>query len=171
MARATFVTGSNVGVGSLQHRGDIQNRMIASHGAQHVVDKAATMPPPSNDLYSAYLDELSEPERERVKLFADTFGIEPADAVWALMNVLGRYSDLREADAQTAKTRVLASSTAAFVPEPLLDTDQAASIIRIHPKTLQKLARRGEIRAVQIGKVWRFRASILEDWIQQKFAS
>jgi excisionase family DNA binding protein len=167
--------------------------MIASHGAQHVVDKAATMPPPSNDLYSAYLDELSEPERERVKLFADTFGIEPADAVWALMNVLGRYSDLREAvpekvkltvqgilekiqspagaDAQTAKTRVLASSTAAFVPEPLLDTDQAASIIRIHPKTLQKLARRGEIRAVQIGKVWRFRASILEDWIQQKFAS
>jgi len=24
---------------------------------------------------------------------------------------------------------------------------------------------------VQIGKVWRFRASVLEDWIQQKFAS
>jgi excisionase family DNA binding protein len=167
--------------------------MIASHGAQHVVDKAATMPPPSNDLYSAYLDELSEPERERVKLFADTFGIEPADAMWALMIVLGRYGDLHEAvpekvkltvqrilekikaragaDGQPTRTRLQASSTAAFVPEPLLDTDQAASIIRIHPKTLQKLARRGEIRAVQIGKVWRFRASVLEDWIQQKFAS
>jgi len=58
----------------------------------------------------------------------------------------------------------------AFVPEPLLDTDQAAAIMRIHPKTLQKLARRGTIRAVQIGKVWRFRASVLEDWIQQKLA-
>ena len=57
-----------------------------------------------------------------------------------------------------------------FVPEPLLDTDQAAAIMRIHPKTLQKLARRGVIRAVQIGKVWRFRASTLEDWIQQKLA-
>jgi excisionase family DNA binding protein len=45
----------------------------------------------------------------------------------------------------------------AFVPEPLLDTDQAAAIMRIHPKTLQKLARRGVIRAIQIGKVWRFR--------------
>jgi excisionase family DNA binding protein len=42
--------------------------------------------------------------------------------------------------------------------------------MRIHPKTLQKLARRRVIRAVQIGKVWRFRASALEDWIQQKLA-
>jgi excisionase family DNA binding protein len=58
----------------------------------------------------------------------------------------------------------------AFVPEPLLDSDQAASIMRIHPKTLQKLARRGVIRAIQIDKVWRFRASTLEDWIQQKLA-
>jgi excisionase family DNA binding protein len=57
-----------------------------------------------------------------------------------------------------------------FVPEPLLDSDQAAAIMRIHPKTLQKLARRGVIRAIQIGKVWRFRASVLEDWIQQKLA-
>jgi excisionase family DNA binding protein len=57
-----------------------------------------------------------------------------------------------------------------FVPEPLLDTDEAAAIIRIHPKTLQKLARRGVIRAIQIGKVWRFRASTLEEWIQEKLA-
>jgi excisionase family DNA binding protein len=57
-----------------------------------------------------------------------------------------------------------------FVPEPLLDSDQAAAIMHIHPKTLQKLARRGEIRGVQIGKVWRFRASVIENWIQQKLA-
>jgi excisionase family DNA binding protein len=62
-------------------------------------------------------------------------------------------------------------SSEAFVPEPLLDTDQAATIVRIHPKTLQKLARRGVIRAVRIGKIWRFRASVLEEWIQQKLAS
>jgi len=57
-----------------------------------------------------------------------------------------------------------------FVPEPLLDTDQAAAIMHIHPKTLQKLARRGVIRAIQIGIVWRFRASTLEEWIQEKLA-
>jgi excisionase family DNA binding protein len=58
-----------------------------------------------------------------------------------------------------------------FIPEPLLDTDQAAAIVHIHPKTLQKLARCRVIRAVQIGKIWRFRASVLEEWIQQKLAS
>jgi hypothetical protein len=46
-----------------------------------------------------------------------------------------------------------AFSTSAFAAEPLLDTDQAAAIMRIRSKTLQKMARRGEIRALQIDKV------------------
>ena len=75
------------------------------------------------------------------------------------------------ADTEPSRARLQAYSAGAFSPEPLLDSDQAAAIMRIHPKTLQKFARRGEIRALQIGKVWRFRASVLEDWIQQKFAS
>jgi excisionase family DNA binding protein len=49
--------------------------------------------------------------------------------------------------------------------EPLLDSEQAASLLRIHPKTLQKMARRGEIHGTHIGKLWRFRASDLNDWI------
>jgi hypothetical protein len=32
------------------------------------------------------------------------------------------------------------------------------------------LARSGAIRALQIGKVWRFRASVLDEWIVQKLA-
>jgi helix-turn-helix protein len=28
--------------------------------------------------------------------------------------------------------------------EPLLDSEEAAALLRIHPKTLQRLARRGE---------------------------
>jgi excisionase family DNA binding protein len=71
---------------------------------------------------------------------------------------------------ETAPVPKRARAPRTFRPEPLLDTDQAAAIIRIHPKTLQKLARRGVIRAVQIGKIWRFRASVIEDWIQQKLA-
>jgi hypothetical protein len=55
------------------------------------------MPSTSDDLYSVFLADLSEAERERVRTYADTFGIEPTDAVWALMIVLGRYSDLYEA--------------------------------------------------------------------------
>ena len=55
------------------------------------------MPPASDDLYSVFLADLSEDERERARSYADRFGIEPTDAVWALMIVLGRYSDLYEA--------------------------------------------------------------------------
>ena len=56
------------------------------------------------------------------------------------------------------------------VPEPLLDSEEAAGIIKIHPKTLQRLARNGVIRGVQVGKLWRFRASDIEVWIEQQFA-
>jgi excisionase family DNA binding protein len=74
------------------------------------------------------------------------------------------------ADAEHSRTRLQAFPTNAFATEPLLDSDQAAAILLLHPKTLQRMARRGDIRALQIGKVWRFRASVLDEWIQQKLA-
>ncbi len=54
--------------------------------------------------------------------------------------------------------------------EPLLDTLEAAAWLKIHPKTLQRMARRGELRAVQVGKLWRFRSSDLADWISDRIA-
>ncbi len=74
------------------------------------------------------------------------------------------------ADAEPPKARLQALLPGAFFPEPLLDSDQAAAILLLHPKTLQRMARRGDIRALQIGKVWRFRASVLDEWIQRKLA-
>jgi excisionase family DNA binding protein len=49
--------------------------------------------------------------------------------------------------------------------EPLLDSFEAAALLRIHPKTLQKKARRGVIPGHHIGKCWRFRASDLNEWL------
>src|ERR1700689_1522446 len=37
-----------------------------------------------------------------------------------------------------------------FIPEPLLDTDQAAAIMRIHPKTLQRQGRHEHVRGFQL---------------------
>lgn len=51
--------------------------------------------------------------------------------------------------------------------EPLLDSEEAAALLKIHPKTLQKMARNGEITGVQIGRVWRFRASALNRWLEE----
>jgi excisionase family DNA binding protein len=58
-----------------------------------------------------------------------------------------------------------------FVPEPLLDTDQAAAIMRVHPKTLQRYARQGLVRGFQLGTMWRFRATDIDRWISEQLAS
>ena len=60
---------------------------------------------------------------------------------------------------------------ATFIPEPLLDSEQAAAIMQIHPKTLQKLARKGDVRGLHVGKLWRFRASDISRWIDEQLAS
>ena len=54
--------------------------------------------------------------------------------------------------------------------EPLLDSDEAAALLKIHPKTLQRMARNGEITGIHIGKLCRFRASDLENWIKDRIA-
>ena len=53
----------------------------------------------------------------------------------------------------------------------LFDSDEAAKIMNVHPKTLQKLARKGIVHGVYVGKLWRFRASTIEGWIQRQLAS
>ncbi len=49
--------------------------------------------------------------------------------------------------------------------EPLVDSQEAAKLLGIHPKTLQRMARRGHVPAIRIGKYWRFRVSELDTWI------
>jgi len=55
--------------------------------------------------------------------------------------------------------------------EPLLDSHQAAAMLKVHPRTLQRLVHRGEIAAVHVGKLWRFKASTLTAWIDRDVAS
>jgi excisionase family DNA binding protein len=46
--------------------------------------------------------------------------------------------------------------------EPLVDADEIAELLRLHPKTVRLKARRGEIPAYRIGKFWRFRKSEID---------
>ena len=50
--------------------------------------------------------------------------------------------------------------------EPMLNSEQAAALLQIHPKTLQKLARAGTVPCHRIGDLWRFRASELDTWLR-----
>ena len=50
--------------------------------------------------------------------------------------------------------------------ERLLDVAEAARLLRIHPKTLRAKAGHGIIPGIQIGRAWRFRASMLNRWLE-----
>jgi hypothetical protein len=46
--------------------------------------------------------------------------------------------------------------------EPLLNSEQAAALVKVHPKTLLQYARNGLPAGLRVGNLWRFRASDLE---------
>jgi excisionase family DNA binding protein len=51
--------------------------------------------------------------------------------------------------------------------QPLLNSSQAAQFLGVHPRTLQRMVRRGEITGVRVGKLWRFVPSSIRDWVQE----
>lgn len=50
--------------------------------------------------------------------------------------------------------------------EPLIDASTAAGLLKVHRKTLERMALRGEIPGHKVGKFWRFRASELDEWLR-----
>jgi excisionase family DNA binding protein len=45
------------------------------------------------------------------------------------------------------------------VDEEILTTREVADLLKLHPKTVNKLARSGRVPAYRIGRQWRFRKS------------
>jgi excisionase family DNA binding protein len=50
----------------------------------------------------------------------------------------------------------------------LFDADRAAQILGMKRKRVVDLAAKGIIPAVKIGKLWRFRASWLDEWMTEQ---
>ena len=63
------------------------------------------------------------------------------------------------------------SESPAITFERVLNTGEAATLLQIHPKTLQKMAREGTVPAFRIGDLWRFRASALDEWLRSGVCS
>jgi excisionase family DNA binding protein len=61
-------------------------------------------------------------------------------------------------------------STEVLSFEPLLDSEEAAALLKIDDKSLQAMARSGQVPAFRIGKLWRFRASELDKWVRSKIS-
>jgi excisionase family DNA binding protein len=52
--------------------------------------------------------------------------------------------------------------------EKLLSQDEAAELLGIHPETLRRMAVRGEIPALKVGRFWKYRGSALEVWVSSR---
>jgi excisionase family DNA binding protein len=51
-------------------------------------------------------------------------------------------------------------------PESLINDSEAAQFLGgLHPKTVQRMARRGKIPHYRVGKYYRYRATELNDWL------
>ena len=50
--------------------------------------------------------------------------------------------------------------------EPLLNLEEAATVLGMHWKTLERMARSKKIPALKVGKRWKFRLSSLNLWLK-----
>jgi excisionase family DNA binding protein len=55
--------------------------------------------------------------------------------------------------------------------EPLLNSRQVGEILGMHPKVIERMAKRGDVPALKVGKFWRYRASALDGWINSRLQS
>jgi hypothetical protein len=55
--------------------------------------------------------------------------------------------------------------------EPPVNSRTASAAIGIHYKTLERLARKGLVPAIKLGRSWQFRLSILSDWFNGELES
>jgi excisionase family DNA binding protein len=55
--------------------------------------------------------------------------------------------------------------------ERLMTSAEAANILRVNPKVLERWAKAGKVPALKVGKFWRYRASALELWVETQLHS
>jgi len=57
------------------------------------------------------------------------------------------------------------------VVDDILDAKEVAKILRVNPRTIVRLAERGELPAFRVGDLWRFRRIDVEEYINRQLRS
>ena len=52
-----------------------------------------------------------------------------------------------------------------YLSEPLWTVEDVADYLKLQPETIRSMARRGELPALKIGKVWRFQKHAIHDML------
>ena len=55
--------------------------------------------------------------------------------------------------------------------DEVLTIDELASFLKLKRQTIYRLAQQGKLPGAKIGKEWRFRKSIIEEWLEQNLGS
>ena len=51
---------------------------------------------------------------------------------------------------------------------PIMTVDELASYLQLHPLTVRRLVRSGEIPAFKAGRQWRAKRALLDAWLEQE---
>ena len=54
--------------------------------------------------------------------------------------------------------------------DPIMTIDEVAEYLDLHPLTVRRLARDGEIPAFKVGRQWRIKRELLDRWITDQSA-
>lgn len=52
--------------------------------------------------------------------------------------------------------------------DPIITIDEIAKYLNLHPLTVRRLARDGEIPAFRVGRQWRAKRAILDQWLAEE---
>ena len=53
-------------------------------------------------------------------------------------------------------------------PEPLMTLEDIAAYLQLHLRTVNRLAKEGELPVMKIGRVWRIKREVLDRWITEQ---
>jgi excisionase family DNA binding protein len=54
---------------------------------------------------------------------------------------------------------------------PLLTSQDVGRLLGIHPKVVERMAKRREIPALKVGRLWRYQSKALDAWINSRLQS
>jgi excisionase family DNA binding protein len=50
----------------------------------------------------------------------------------------------------------------------IMTIEEVAELLKLHPLTVRRLAREGEIPAFKVGRQWRIKTELLDRWIKER---
>ena len=54
--------------------------------------------------------------------------------------------------------------------DAIMISEEVGEILRVHPRVIERWARRGEFPGFKVGRFWRYRRSSLDAWIDKKLS-